>query len=456
MARIAASSSRSPAVNSIERPLQLQGGERGTDDAVQLGVQALLPEPALGAEGLGDAVGDDDELLPLSHVHVLDCPARLLEGSQHRRRDDRLDHRVAIDQQRRRVTGDRETDRLRGVFVDRQRGDAAKRGSRPRQQFAVERFQGDYGIAGEGAGGAQRVAGVGGHGRRLGTAAGDVADHHHPAPGDAEGVVEVAADLVLGAGRAVHRGDGPAGDVRQRRRQQAALQGRGDLRPFALAALEIGEQAGVVERQRHTTGEDAGEVGVVRAEAPAGVANADGQHPRRPPAGSQLDGDRRAHAEGEQELQILLVVGDIAQVGLGNPFEEMRLLPGRRGGVSQALLERRRAFGEPPLNRLRPRAVDPHRGAANPLSLEHVDRAEVAELRHEDVGDRLERLLQRAVAVGDVSDVAEDLETAPGLIRSGAKHGREGSQRRKGDHSDCYRDPVHRPFPHPIWLLKRA
>ena len=57
--------------------------------------------------------------------------------------------------------------------------------------------------------------------------------------------------------------------MRQRRRQQAALQGLGDLGPFVLAALEVGEEAGVVEREGHAAGEDAGEIGVVLAETSA-------------------------------------------------------------------------------------------------------------------------------------------------------------------------------------------
>ena len=61
----------------------------------------------------------------------------------------------------------------------------------------------------------------------LGALAGDVADQEHPALRAGEDVVEVAADLVELAGRAVQDGRGPAGHVRQLGRQQAVLQRRG-------------------------------------------------------------------------------------------------------------------------------------------------------------------------------------------------------------------------------------
>src|SRR3712207_7382359 len=53
------------------------------------------------------------------------------------------------------------------------------------------------------------------------------------AVGGAERVVEVAAHLVLIAGRPVARGELDAGDLRQRGRQQRPLQRLGDLRALA-------------------------------------------------------------------------------------------------------------------------------------------------------------------------------------------------------------------------------
>jgi hypothetical protein len=117
------------------------------------------------------------------------------------------------------MAGDGEADRLGLVFGDRHRGDAAERGAATGKQVPVQRPQRGHRVGGEGGRSPQRVAGVGGDGRRVSAAAGDVADHHHPATGDAEGVVEVAADLVLNPRRPVHRRHRPTRDVRQRRRQ---------------------------------------------------------------------------------------------------------------------------------------------------------------------------------------------------------------------------------------------
>lgn len=74
-------------------------------------------------------------------------------------------------------------------------------------------------------GGAQRVAGQGGDGRRGGALAAHVAQEQPPGAGrEGEEVVEVAADLV-GGRDVVVRGDFQAGDVHQLRRQQGLLQG---------------------------------------------------------------------------------------------------------------------------------------------------------------------------------------------------------------------------------------
>ena len=63
------------------------------------------------------------------------------------------------------------------------------------------------------------------------------------------------------------------------------LEGRGDLRAGLFGALEVGEEAGVVECQRDPAGEDRGEVGVVAAVAPARPGDPEGQRPGQPAAG---------------------------------------------------------------------------------------------------------------------------------------------------------------------------
>ena len=90
----------------------------------------------------------------------------------------------------------------------------------------------------------------------VGALADDVADQQRPlALGGVEDVVEVAADLVAAPGGAVAGGQLDAGDARELRRQQRALQLPGDLGLLR-------EQADVVERQRGA-GDEA--LGVARA-----------------------------------------------------------------------------------------------------------------------------------------------------------------------------------------------
>ena len=78
---------------------------------------------------------------------------------------------------------------------------------------------------------------------RFGTLAAHVADDEPPRLAvDLEHVVEVAADLVALARGAVAGRDARARDLRERRRQQARLQGTRDV-------IALGVQAGVVERE---------------------------------------------------------------------------------------------------------------------------------------------------------------------------------------------------------------
>ena len=185
--------------------------------------------------------------------------------------------RFAVDEQRRRVAGDRDPHRFQRVLGDRQGGDAAEGRVAAREQGPVEGREGDQRVAGQRRRGAQRVAGLGGHRGGARAAPGDVADHEHPAAGRREGVVEVAADLVLGPRGPVGGGHRPARDVGQRRRQQAALERVGDLRPRLFGALEVGEEPGVLEGQRDPAGEDAGELDVLAAVAPSRPGDAEGQ-----------------------------------------------------------------------------------------------------------------------------------------------------------------------------------
>ena len=110
---------------------------------------------------------------------------------------------------------------------------------RDKLEGRVESGQSDLGVVGEGGGGAQGVAGKGRDRGGTRTPAGDVTDYQHPAVGDREGVVEVAADFVLGpAGRYIAASD-PPGNVREGRQHQAALQRFGDLGPRRFSLVEM-------------------------------------------------------------------------------------------------------------------------------------------------------------------------------------------------------------------------
>ena len=206
---------------------------------------------------------------------MLQRPVGIVEGAEEGAWRRRLGDLVPVDEKRRRMPGNRHPNRAARVFGEGEGGDAAHRRVALGEQGAVQGGEGDQRVAGEDGGGAQRVARLRGDRGGAGAAAGDIPNHQHPAAPDWEGVVEVATDLVLGASGSVHRRRRPAGDVRQRRRQESALQGLGDLFPRLHSPLEVGEETGVVERQRHAPGEDPGETGVVGSVAPS--------RPGRPP-----------------------------------------------------------------------------------------------------------------------------------------------------------------------------
>ena len=108
--------------------------------------------------------------------------------------------------------------------------------------------------------GAQHMAGEGGQRAAARAAAGHVADHHHPAAVDLEGVVEVAADPVLLPRRAVQRGEAEARDLRQRGRQQRALERARDRRALAVEPRVLHREAGAPPDLRAQL-----EVGLVKA-----------------------------------------------------------------------------------------------------------------------------------------------------------------------------------------------
>ena len=244
----------------MQRTLQLLSRERRAGDARQLGLwQPLLTEAPLSPGGIGDAIGDHDELLSGPHLDVLDPP-----GRRRRRRRAPAPRRLPRPPSRRRRAaggGRPATARRTGCSGSSPIARAATLQRAAPRRASSSRLSVSSAITGSPVRSSRGAEGVAGRAvtEAAGRLTGDVADHHHPAAGDAKGVVEVAADLVLSPSGAVHGGDRPARDIGERRRQQPALQGLGDLGPFPLAALEVGEEAGVVQRQCHPAAEDAGE-----------------------------------------------------------------------------------------------------------------------------------------------------------------------------------------------------
>ncbi len=290
------------------------------------------------------------------------------------------------------MAGNRDPNRLPRVLAEHQGGDAAKRGAAAGEQSAVERGQRHQRVVGQHGRRAQGVAGQRGDRGGLGATPGDVADHQHPAAGDAEGVVEVAADLVLGPGRPVHRRQRPARDVRQRRRQKAVLERLGDLGAGPLGPLEVGEKTAVVERKRDTAGEDPGEACVAALDSAGPTRRRQGSGARHLAPRLQRDRDRRAHAQAAQEVEIgAVVVGEPAQVRLGHPLDEARLE--RRFVACVHLLGKRRlalpAGRARSLGRRRERPAR-RRGARCPSSITSIMQKS-ARPGNEDVADRRRR-----------------------------------------------------------------
>ena len=181
--------------------------------------QAVVAEHAAALAALGDAVGDaEQDIARVQHDGLLDEFEVVHHAEQRLRVGGGLDGAVRAQPQRQRVSGADHAQlgaavRLRPQLAVEQ-GEEAAAGAFVEDR-GVEALQ-DRGAAEALAGEqAQRVAGQAGDGGGLGARAAHVADGEAPAAlADREEVVEVAADLVALAGRAVDDLDLDAGDVR--------------------------------------------------------------------------------------------------------------------------------------------------------------------------------------------------------------------------------------------------
>ncbi len=208
-----------------------------------------------------------------------------------------------------------------------------------------------------------------------GAVAGDVADREEVVLAGLPRVVEVAAHLGALAGRPVARDDLGAGRLRQRARQEALLQGVGDV---VLDAVE----ARVVDREGRAPREVLGDRELLPAEPPAGVGDRERERPEHPAVGCERRDDRGAHAEHARHRHELLV----GRLLLGEPtrdvLDQLRMARGERAGDparglrpdGPALVH---AAGEPRQRRVGVGNAD----VADLAVVEHVDRAPVGEPR---------------------------------------------------------------------------
>jgi len=237
-------------------------------------------------------------------------------------------------------------------------------------------------------GGAQRVAREARQRRGLGAAAGDVTDERQPAAVHLEDVVEVAADPVLVARRAVERCDLPARDLRQATGQQPGLQRVRDVR-----ALRV--QPRVLDGRARAPRQLLGERDVGVAESPAGFGADQAERADVVAGGAHRHDQRAAHADAEQQLPVLVVLGDRGEHLVRDLVDDLRRallddLGGPRRGVGARGVALADAARERHLVGIDVR--DGHR-ADVPVPVGQADRAPVGELRDRELGDLLERAL---------------------------------------------------------------
>jgi hypothetical protein len=201
------------------------------------------------------------------------------------------------------------------------------------------------------------------------------------------------------------------GDGLGERRQR-----RGEL---GLHRLELGEQPGVVERERGAAAEHLRELDVVAVVAPAGVRRRDERQRPEPAAPrAQGHGDAREDPERAQAREVLVVGRKPPQHVVGDRRQEPRLL-----GIARLVDRPRGAGGEHRGARVPGGAGHAH-GEALQLALAHrVDDADVGDRRHDEVVEPGDGVLERARPVGDLGDprqhgealaVARDLRAIAG------------------------------------------
>ena len=283
--------------------------------------------------------------------------------------------------------------RRRGARVavaQQHRRHRAQRHLLAREQLVVEHADGVERVVEQRRGGAQGVAREARQRRRGRAAARHVADDRQPAAVHRDRVVEVAANPVLVARRAIQRGRRPAGHARQAAGQQARLQRAGDVRA-------LGIQARVLDRRPGPPRELLGERDVGIVEAPARFRADQRQRAEDLTAGGHGDDDPAAQADAAQQLEMLLVLRRRGEHLVGDVVADLRDPVAQDLGGAAGSVDRRRvaladAAGERDLLGI---DVGDGDGAQEAVAVGHAHRAPVGELGHRELGD----LLQRALVV---------------------------------------------------------
>jgi hypothetical protein len=198
----------------------------------------------------------------------------------------------------------------------------------------------------------------------------------------------------------------------------------------ALDALEVGEQAGVVERQRKAAGERRGEVHVLADVAAFRPGDADRQGAEQPPARDHRDRERGAQPEGGEEGAIYVAVGQHLDVARAHPRQELRHRRDPEGGVAKPERDRRRSRSQCRLDR-RPVGAPPHPDcrSVHLAGMDRVDHRQVRRVGDDQLGGALEGVGERERSIGDLADLVQERE--PARIGAGAlaKPGDQDRQR---------------------------
>ena len=238
--------------------------------------------------------------------------------------------------------------------------------------------------------GAQRVAELAHHRRRLESVTRDVADHQaHVAVAERYRVVPVAAHVDLGGGRQVARREFHTGDVWELPRQQALLEG--DDRVVLLRV-----QASVVHGHSRPAGEVLGEAQVLLVVAAARFRMDERERAERARARDQGHDHHRAEPDLAERPQLFRIRDRLLEHLPGDLWIQLRAARAdhvghARGRVRVEGEARAQLLREPDLLGVHVR----HGGVADGAVLAHqLDPAPGGQARHREVGHLLERLLE--------------------------------------------------------------